>query len=385
MPESTIAIIAVDPDAPAETYVRQHIRRIMPGRTVVVYFQGEGKCLSGIPSIKVERAASFGRIGQAFRSGYNCMMHGYPGAVTGRSAANVTRFLQDHGVKAAFAEFGSTGCAILPVCRALGIKLIVNFHGYDATVMPRRWVIRQAYKHLDKYVDGYVCGSNHFAGVLRGIGLDAEKINVVPCGIELDEFDATAEKDPNLIIAVGRLTPKKSPQSTIRAFAGVKEHFPVARLEMIGDGPLMPECKNLVIELGLESHVILHGSKPHDFVKEKLKHASVFVQHSVTAPNGDTESQGISLLEAMASGVPVVTTDHNGFSETVQHGDTGLLVDEHDVQAMSDSIKRLLADPGLRYRLGISGRRRVEMEFDSSLLTTKLMKCLSTLNDKSIM
>ena len=90
----------------------------------------------------------------------------------------------------------------------------------------------------------------------------------------------------------------------------------------------------------------------------------MFVQHSMTAPNGDQESQGVSLLEAMAASLPVVTTDHNGFAESVLHGETGLLSPEGDVAAMAENIARIAGDPGLRLALGQNGRARVANEFD---------------------
>ncbi len=372
-----LSIVTVNIDSPAETYIRQHIRKISPGCTAVVHFEGEGVGLEDIPLLKVERDHGSGRLYRYVRSASNFLLHRYPGALTGSDGNAVANFFREHEVKAVLAEFGTTGCALLPVCRSLGIRLIVNFHGYDATVMPKRCVIRQAYKQLNKYADGFVCGSNHFAGVLRSIGLNAEKIHVVPCGIELDQFDATLEKDPNLLIAVGRLTRKKAPHHTIRAFADVRDRFPDARLEMIGDGPLMDNCRTLISELDLEQSVILHGARDHTFVKERMGRASVFLQHSVTAENGDTESQGISLLEAMASGVPVVTTDHNGFSETVVHKRTGLLVSEHDVIGMAKAVMRLLENAGLRHSMGLTGRKRVEQEFDADMLAGQMCKLLA--------
>jgi colanic acid/amylovoran biosynthesis glycosyltransferase len=369
MNDRGIAIVTVNPDTLAETYIRQHIRTIVPGNTVVVYFEGDGNSLEGVPSFKVRRDSQINPWVKVLRSLYSYLIHGYPGAITSPSLDD---FLRRHNVGAVFAEFGPTGCAVLPTCKRNDLRLVVNFHGHDATVMPRRRLIRRAYKYLDRYADGYVCGSRHFSNVLRKIGLTAEKINVVPCGIELDQFDAEREKDPNLIVAVGRFTQKKAPHITIQSFSGLASRHPAVRLEMVGDGQLLPQCKNLIRDLGLGGRVILHGAKPHDFVKELLRRASIFVQHSVTAENGDTESQGVSLLEAMASGVPVVTTNHNGFAETVIDGETGFLVPEHDVSAMCDAMLRLQDDVDMKKRMGRSARQRVVHNFESTLLAAKL-------------
>jgi glycosyltransferase involved in cell wall biosynthesis len=168
---------------------------------------------------------------------------------------------------------------------------------------------------------------------------------------------------PFRVLAVGRLVEKKAPHLTIRAFAEVARRFPEARLDMIGDGPLMDRCRALVEEHGLATRVRLHGAQPSNVVARFMAEASLFVQHSVTAPNGDTEGFGISLIEAMASEVPLVVTRHNGFVEIVLDGETGLLVDEHDVSGMAEAMATLLGDTDRARAMGEAGRRRVLANF----------------------
>ena len=132
---------------------------------------------------------------------------------------------------------------------------------------------------------------------------------------------------------------------------------------MIGDGPLMDRCRALVEERGLATQVRLHGMQPSNVVARFMAEASLFVQHSVVAPNGDTEGFGISLVEAMTSEVPLVVTRHNGFVEIVHDGETGLLVDEHDVSGMAEAMATLLGDPDRARAMGEAGRRRVLANF----------------------
>ena len=94
-----------------------------------------------------------------------------------------------------------------------------------------------------------------------------------------------------------------------------------------------------------------------------MEKANIFLQHSVTAPNGDTEGLGVSLLEAMASGTVVVATKHNGFVETVVNGETGFLVPEHDVDGMAQSCLRLLRNANLADSMRKKARSRVEEKF----------------------
>lgn len=376
MKNFSIAIITENPDTPAETYVRQHIKKICPRNTVVVYFEGEGKSLKGIPSLKINRQAIGRPFSSRLKSLRNFIFYRYPGALCGVDAKAVADFFIEHNVTSVLAEFGTTGCAISPITQKLGLKLVVNFHGYDATVLPKRLVIRHAYRRLNRCVDTFLCGSRHFSGVLQSIGFSPDRIEVVPCGIEIEYFEEASAKDPNLVVAVGRLTEKKSPLSTIRAFFLARKMCPLARLEIVGDGPLMEDCLRLVKELKLSDSVILHGARSHNFVRKLLCKGAVFCQHSVTASNGDTESQGISLLEAMASSTPVVVTDHNGFSEIVFNNVSGFIVPEHDVEGMAVSIIRLLKDDSLRKKMGENGRTFVMKNFDSSKLSRRLESIL---------
>jgi glycosyltransferase involved in cell wall biosynthesis len=371
-----LCISTPNPDSLPETYVRQHIRSVMPGKTVVLYFQGNGESVKDVPSLHVRDAQGINKLAGYFRSLSNAIKYAYPGAIVGRTEEAVEEFLLQHKVGYMLAEFGPTGCALLPLCRKLGIRLVVNFHGHDATVMPKRWVIRNAYKYLNKHADAFVCGSRHFSEVLIKLGFDRKKIHVIPCGIELDQFHPGVEKDANLILAIGRLVEKKAPHLTIQAFIKVLKKCPNARLEMIGDGPFMNMCREVIQNNNLEEKIILHGAQSHEFVKQKLESASLFVQHSVVASNGDTESQGISLLEAMASEIPVVSTRHNGFVETVIDGLTGFLITERDVTAMADRMVQVLQDNELREKMGKAGRKRVKEYFDADMQTVRLKKLL---------
>lgn len=371
-----LAIATNNIDSIAETYIRQHIRLIAPGKTAVLYFQGEGYTIQGIPSLRIKKKSHQPEVLLKIAGAWRTFYDGYAGAITGREAQDVLHFLQQHGAQAILAEFGTTGCALRQLCKQNNIKLVVNFHGFDATVMPKRYSIRRAYLKLARDADAFVCGSRFFSKKLEILGFPRNKIHVIPCGIELDEFIGTHEKDPNLVVAVGRLTPKKAPHLTIEAFAIAQKLWPKARLEIIGGGSLFHSCEQKIASLGLAGSVTLHGAKDHDFVKKTLARAGIFVQHSVTATNGDTESQGISLLEAMASGVPVVATRHNGLTETVVEGETGFLVDEKNVRGMGRSILALLKDDSLQKRMGEKGRLWVENQFSADMMAEKLRTIL---------
>lgn len=359
-----LAIATQNPDAVAETYVRQHVRRLAPGRTALVGLACTEEPTLGVPVLCL--TPTRGKL----QSLTNLLRTGYPGGVTGAAARELDRFVGSHGIEVVLAEFGPTGAALRAFCKSRGLPLHVFFHGYDATVMPRSATVRHAYRLLARDADGFVCGSHYFKAKLERLGFPGERIAVAPGGVELSDFAPTADRDPKLVVGVGRLTAKKAPQHTIAAFAKARESVPDLKLEIVGGGPLEAECQALVARLG--DGVTLHGARDHAFVKALLARAGIFVQHSVTAPNGDEESQGISLLEAMASGLPVVTTRHNGFPETVIDGETGLLSDEHDVAAMAANIVRIAQSDEMRIAFGAAGRRRAEEAFEAGALAAKL-------------
>jgi len=109
--------------------------------------------------------------------------------------------------------------------------------------------------------------------------------------------------------------------------------------------------------------VTLLGPQPHERVLDELDRAYAFVQHSITAPDGDQEGAPVSIMEAGAAGVPVVSTRHSGIPNLVQHGMTGLLVAEHDIHGMARAMKRLLSDPARAHAMGQAAARHMQAHF----------------------
>jgi glycosyltransferase involved in cell wall biosynthesis len=132
----------------------------------------------------------------------------------------------------------------------------------------------------------------------------------------------------------------------------------------VGAGPLFIAAQHYIQAFRLENRVTLHGVTPNDEVLRLMKRADVFIQHSVTCPEtGDEEGMPVAILEAMAYGLPVVSTFHAGIPEAVVDGKTGFLVEEGDTQSMADRILDLASQPALRVSVGGAGRARVETNF----------------------
>jgi glycosyltransferase involved in cell wall biosynthesis len=267
----------------------------------------------------------------------------------------------------------------MAACDQVGIPLIVHFHGYDASVYSVLEDHRESYREMFRKSAAIIAVSRAMQRKLISLGAPAEKVHYNPYGINCDEFTGAepSEAPPNFV-AVGRFVEKKAPQLTLRAFAEVHHKFTEARLRMIGDGPLFDECRALARELHVETAVAFLGSQPPDVVRGELRNARCFVQHSVEAANGDCEGTPLGILEAQASGLPVVSTRHAGIPDVVVEGETGFLVAEGDVHGMANAMATLLEEPHLAGKLGASARQRIKLNFSEGLSLKRLMAIIES-------
>jgi glycosyltransferase involved in cell wall biosynthesis len=246
---------------------------------------------------------------------------------------------------------------MLPITRDVGVPLIVYFHGYDVFHKETLRLCGEHYPALFREAAMLVCVSSQMLARLEGLGAPRHKLVHLPAFVNLALFPYMDHSQcAPKFLAVGRFAETKSPHLTILAFRRVTEAVPGATLVMVGKGgggELFEACVILVKALGLGDCVEFKGVLSHDEVALEMRQARVFVQHSVTTPeNGDMEGKPVAVMEAMASGLPVVATRHSGITEVIEDGVTGLLVDEFDVVAMADAMIRLAQDDDLVRRIG---------------------------------
>ena len=283
---------------------------------------------------------------------------------------------------AVLAEFGPTGVAVMEACRQLDLPLFVHFHGFDISV--RRVLERYgaAYTSMFRRAAGLIAVSHAMRAKLIEMGAPPERVHYNPCGVDCESFaGASPSEAPPLVLAVGRFVEKKGPQLTLTAFAEVLRQYPEARLRMIGDGPLLGECQRLSRRLSISHAVTFLGRQPHQTVAEEMRRARLFAQHSIEAASGDGEGTPVSILEAGASGLPVVSTRHGGIPDVVLGEETGVLIEEGDVTGMARQMLRLLRDPALAARLGGEARRRVRANFSASLSIERLWAIIEGCDD----
>lgn len=265
------------------------------------------------------------------------------------------------------AEYGTWGAHVMDACRMLDLPLIVHFRGADASKQEILDEYLERYKRLMHEAAALVAVSHRIAETLIAWGAPSEKVFHNPSGADCDAFGgAQAGKADPTFLAVGRFAETKAPYLTLLAFWEVVRDCPEARLRMIGDGPLMPFCRQLVKQMRLEHAVTFLGVQPHDVVRKEMNAARAFVQHSVVAADGDAEGTPCSVMEAGASGLPVVATRNAGIQDVVVDGETGFLIEEHDVHSMAERMLSLASDASLAARMGRAGRARVKAHFSQA-------------------
>ena len=190
----------------------------------------------------------------------------------------------------------------------------------------------------------------------------AEKVEIVHCGIEPDKFPPIYEGGGTSVLTVSRLVEKKGIDVLISA-AGILGAETDLTFDIVGGGPLHGKLKRQAVDMGPDGKVIFHGSVDDGTLIDLYGRALMFVLPCVTASNGDRDGIPVVLMEAMASGVPVISTDVSGIPELVVDGETGVTVPEGDDSALAEAMAGLAGDAGMRDRLGSAGRRKVASEF----------------------
>lgn len=280
------------------------------------------------------------------------------------------------------AHFGTDGLLVLPLARALGVPLITSLRGYDVTRSDgallrsgrpiwMRYALGKKRLQRDGALFLAVSDALRKQAISRGYP-EARTITHYN-GVDLDRSrrgDAPAE--PGLILHVGRLVEKKGTKVLIEALARIAN----AKLVIIGDGPLRKTLERQARELG--NRVRFLGELPSDEVVQWMRRASVLAVPSLTASDGDAEGLPNVVVEAAASGLPVVGTTHSGIPEAIDDGVTGFLVPEGDAGTLAARLIQLLGSESLRREMGAAARRLAERKFSRQMLTERLESIYDT-------
>jgi len=282
------------------------------------------------------------------------------------------RLLADRRPALIHAHFGVEGVYALPLAKRLKIPLVTTFHGFDATLSTAALLCSPAWanyplfrRQLAEQGDLFLGASSFIADRLLAMGFPAARTRVHYIGVD---FQAIRPRDPGeetpTILHVARLVAVKGTKYLIRAFAALAPRHAGLQLVIIGDGPLKRPLQALVKSLGLEGRVRFLGALAHAEVMAWMRRAAVLALPSVRTASGRVEGLGMAMLEAAATGVPVVGSRLGGIPEGVIDGETGFLVPERDADALARRIGDLLDDRATRLGMGARGRALVERRFD---------------------
>ncbi|MBN9889012.1 glycosyltransferase [Salipiger abyssi] len=363
-------IVTSDFFVPGETFINRHIEHIFGGDTCVLTGRFNGTDPLGKP-LFVRRAplSPADRLRAPFAMGWNAALEGTGRLPFGDNRRRLADWLRAEKVEVILAEFGTQALVVARLATELDLPVFTYFRGTDASFALRSRQIVRAYRRMMPRLDGVFSVSRFLLDNLARHGVTHPNAHVVPSGVDIRRF-TPGEKRPGSFLAVGRMVEKKAPEVTLRAFARAAQGRE-AHLTFIGDGPLLDPCKALAAELGIAAQVTFTGALPHDAVREHLTTTETFLQHSVTAANGNTEGLPTAIQEALACGCITLSTWHAGIPEAVEDGVNGLLVPEWDEAGFAARIAQLL-DMSDRSAMTRAARDTAVAKFDNAVLLEKV-------------
>jgi colanic acid/amylovoran biosynthesis glycosyltransferase len=297
----------------------------------------------------------------------------------------VKRFLHINNIKnvnkvdAFHVNYGANFNLIKPIFQYYNTFVLVSFHGYDAS----RYIQHKSascYDYLFERANLITSPSYYMRSILLQKGCPSEKMKVHRCGLNLRFFQPKPtdnKKERIILLTVARLVEKKGIEYSLKAMSKIKEKYKL-RYRIVGDGPLRSDLEKLARRLGLENQVEFLGALDKEGVVQQMSEADIFVLTSVTAGDGDQEGLPVSLIEAQAMGLPVVSSYHTGIPELIANGQTGLLAKEKDTEKIAAHLGTLVRNHEMRLTFGRKARERVKKEFDLAELNDELADYFSS-------
>ena len=265
--------------------------------------------------------------------------------------------------------FGQIAVHLLPLIRSWKKPSIVSFHGADVTVDMNKPAYREATRQMLDAVKLVLVRSESLRRAVIDLGCDERKIETQRTGIPLDEFpfrerSFIAAPTEWRFVQAGRLIEKKGLPVTLRAFALFLRQHPNASLTIAGEGPLLGQLQNLAGELNIDGRVSFTGFVSQQQLREIYDGSHIFLHPSQRGDDGNQEGIPNSMLEAMASGLPVFATHHGGIPEAIRNGVSGVLVPERDHEKLAVALLDAAQDPKFLSRIALNGAEIVRKNFD---------------------
>jgi colanic acid/amylovoran biosynthesis glycosyltransferase len=296
-------------------------------------------------------------------------MRDVPWQISNRELRALQTILSKTAARLLHIYFGQIAVHLLPLIRSWKKPSIVSFHGADVTVDMNKPAYREATRRMLDAVKLVLVRSESLRRAVIDLGCDERKIEIQRTGIPLDEFSfrernfVTAAAEWRFVQA-GRLIEKKGLPVTLHAFALFLRQHPSAHLTIAGEGPLLGQLQKLSGELKIDNRVSFTGFVSQEQLREIYDESHIFLHPSQTGHDGNQEGIPNSMLEAMASGLPVFATQHGGIPEAIENGVSGVLVPERDHEKLAAALLDAVKHPGYLSRTALNGAGFVRKNFD---------------------
>ena len=291
-----------------------------------------------------------------------------PWQISDTELSELRRVLAETGAGLLHIYFGHIAVHLLPLIRAWKHPSIVSFHGADVMVDLNKPAYREATLQMLDAVTLVLVRSESLRHAVVDLGCDPQKVEIQRTGIPLEEFpfrDRALPKNGEWrFVQAGRLIEKKGLPVTLRAFEVFVRQYLNATLTIAGEGPLLRELESLARELKIAERVSFTGFLSQQQLREIYYRSHIFLHPSQTGRDGNQEGIPNSMLEAMATGLPVFATEHGGIPEAIEHGVSGVLVPERDEFALVETLLEAVRDPRFLSGIAQTGADAVRKKFD---------------------
>ncbi len=302
-----------------------------------------------------------------------------PWQISGGELRALLGVLENTDARLLHIYFGHIAVHLLPLIRAWKNQSIVSFHGADVMVDMNKPAYREATRQMLDVVKLVLVRSESLRHAVADLGCDEKKIEVQPTGIPLEEFPFRERSFPSSdggsewrFVQAGRLIEKKGLPVTLRAFASFLKRYPNAALTIAGEGPLLGHLRELARELKIANRVTFTGFMSQEQLRVLYYGSHIFLHPSETGPDGNQEGIPNAMLEAMASGLPVFATEHGGIPEAIEHGMSGVLVPERDVEELAWALLNAVEDRHFLSQIARGGAEVVREKFDVRMQVRRL-------------
>ena len=303
-----------------------------------------------------------------FRHGWLKFVERQPPIVYRGEYQLLANLLERRGADLMHIYFGHTGVHLLPFLECWDKPCIVSFHGADVMLKAESPDYAAKLRRVFHAVPLILARSRSLERRLVSLGCPPEKIRINRTGIPLAQFPVKRRRAPAngqwRFLQACRLIPKKGLTTCLRAFALFHRENPRAELLIAGKGPLQPVLEALAIQLKVSKHVHFTGFLPQKELLELYHSCHIFLHPSEMPADENQEGIPNSILEAMATGLPVLATRHGGIPEAVEDGRCGALVAERDYRSLAEEMKKITRTPHSFAEMGVLASESVAAEFE---------------------